>query len=156
MAITGGRPHNRRIVAHLMVRDTSRAIEFYQQAFGAEVLYQALLPGGKALHAHLRIADSVILVSEEYMGRPEEASAEREVAGARVILELYVDDVDVAVERAKAVGATEALAIAPSFYGDRYGQLLDPFGHVWGLATVQETLTPEEIEQRMTEHFGLN
>jgi uncharacterized glyoxalase superfamily protein PhnB len=120
------------------------------------VLYQALLPGGKVLHAHLQIADSVVLVSEEYMGRPEEASPEREVGGATVLLELYVDDVDVAFERAKAAGATEKLAIAPDFYGDRYGQLLDPFGHVWGLATVQETLTPEEIERRMTEHFGLN
>ncbi|HZF09948.1 MAG TPA: VOC family protein [Thermoanaerobaculia bacterium] len=156
MAIAGGRPHNRRIVAHLMVRDTSRAIEFYQQAFGAEVLYQALLPGGKALHAHLRIADSVVLVSEEYRGRPGEASAEREAGGAAVLLELYVDDVEAAFERAKAAGAMEKSAIALDFYGDRYGQLADPFGHVWGLATVQETLTPEEIDHRMTEHFGLN
>lgn len=166
MAIQGGRPDDRRIVAHLIVRDAAQAVEFYRQAFGAEVLYQAPVPGGKVLHAHLRIAGSVIMISEENMGMPEEAYAGREVgiptrspqrfAGTTVILELYVDDVDAAFRRALAAGATVKSPVALAFYGDRYGQLVDPFGHVWALATVAETLSPEEVERRMMEHFGLN
>ena len=72
-----------------------------------------------------------------------------------MILELYVDDVDAAYSRAIEAGATPKIPVANAFYGDRYGQLTDPFGHVWALATPFEQLTAAEVDRRAMEHFGL-
>jgi uncharacterized glyoxalase superfamily protein PhnB len=165
MAIRGARPNERRIVAHLIVRNVEQAIAFYGRAFGAEVLYRsALPPDARPLHAQLRIADSYLLVSEENMGMPEETYARYEsgmktrspeaLRGTSVILELYVDDADAAFARAVAAGAVAKIPLANAFYGDRYGQLVDPFGHVWALATVVETLDASEVDARAARQFG--
>jgi PhnB protein len=165
MAIRGARPDERRIAAHLIVRDLEKAIDFYRRAFGAEVLYRsAIPPESRVLHAQLKIADSYVLVSEENMGLPEEVYSRFEtgvktrspqtLAGTTVILELYVDDVERAFQRAVEAGARPKIPVANAFYGDRYGQLVDPFGHVWALAKVLETLTAREVDERAAAHFG--
>ena len=165
MAIRGARPNERRIAAHLIVRNLEKAIDFYRRAFGAEVLYRsAIPPDARTLHAQLRIEDAYVLVSEENMGMPEEVYARHETGwktrspetfrGTSVILELYVDDVDRAFRRAVEAGATPRLPVANAFYGDRYGQLADPFGHVWALATVLETLDAAEVDARAARQFG--
>ena len=164
MAIRGARPDERRISAHLIVRSLEKAIDFYRRAFGAEVLYRSVLPpDGRTLHAQLRVADSVVLLSEENMGMSEETYARFETGvrtrspetlrGSSVILELYVDDVDAAFQRAIEAGARPKIAVANAFYGDRYGQIVDPYGHVWALATALETLSPQEVDRRAAEHF---
>lgn len=107
MAIEGARPNDRRVVAHLLVRNLENAIDFYRRAFGASELYRSTSgPGGKVLHAHLAIGGSVVMFSEENMAMPEEVWARHEVGmrtrspqslrGTSVILEMYVDDVDAA------------------------------------------------------------
>ena len=165
MAIRGARPEERRIAAHLIVRNLEKAIEFYQRAFGAEVLYRSAIPqGSRPLHAQIKIAESFVLVSEENMGMPEEVYARFETGsktrspetlrGTSVILELYVEDVDRAFQRAVEAGARSKIPVANAFYGDRYGQLVDPFGHVWALATVRETLSAREVDERAAEQFG--
>ena len=165
MAIRGARPNERRISAHLIVRSLEKAIDFYGRAFGAEVLYRsAIPPDARVLHAQLRIGDSYVLVSEENMGMPEETYARYEsglktrspetLRGTTVILELYVEDVDRAFRRALDAGAAAKLPVANTFYGDRYGQLVDPFGHVWALATVVETLDAAEVDARAARQFG--
>ena len=165
MAIRGARPDERRIAAHLIVRNLERAIDFYRRAFGAEVLYRSAIgPESRALHAQMKIADSFVLVSEENMGMPEQVYSRFETGvrtrspetlrGTSVILELYVEDVDRAFRRALEAGATAKIPVADAFYGDRYGQLIDPFGHVWALATVLETLTASEVDGRAATHFG--
>ena len=165
MAIRGARPDERRIAAHLIVRDLEKAIDFYRRALGAEVLYRSTVPpGSRVLHAQLRVADSYVLVSEENMGMPEEVYARFETGsktrspetlrGTSVILELYVDDVDAAFRRAVEAGARPKIPVANAFYGDRLGQLVDPFGHVWAFATVRETLDAREVDARAAEHFG--
>ncbi len=162
MAIQGARANDRRIAAHLIVRNLANAIDFYERAFGAEVLYRsAIPPDSRVLHAQLKVADSYVLVSEENMGMPEEVYARLETGvktrspqtlkGTSVILELYVDDVDRAFRRAIEAGAEPKIPVAEAFYGDRYGQLVDPFGHVWALATVLETLTAREVDERAAE-----
>jgi uncharacterized glyoxalase superfamily protein PhnB len=162
MAIQGARANERRIAAHLIVRSLEKAIDFYRRAFGAEVLYRsAIPPDSRVLHAQLKVADSYVLVSEENMGMPEEVYARLEsgvktrspqtLKGTSVILELYVDDVDRAYRRAIEAGAEPKIPVADAFYGDRYGQLADPFGHVWALATVLETLTAREVDERAAE-----
>lgn len=156
MAIKGGRPVTGQISPHLIVRDGASAVAFYQRAFGAEELYRSEMPGGVGIHAQLRIADSVILVSDEDLSRRPEAkvASPETLGGTAVLLELYVDDVDAWFERAVQAGATETMPPADTFYGDRYGWLTDPFGHVWSLATAKEVIPPEEIAARMQEYVN--
>jgi len=151
MSITGARPNDRRISPHLIVRDGDAAIAFYGRAFGATVLYRSPMPAGVGIHAQLRIGESTVLIStESLMHEPElHVRAPESLGGSATILELYVDDVDAAFQRAVAAGATPTLLPTDQFFGDRYGQLRDPFGHVWALATAQQELTPEEIAARM-------
>ena len=159
MAIKGGRPNDRQVAAHLFLLDLSRAMEFYQSAFGAEVRYVSAVQGSPVMHAHLRVGDSSILLSREHPGmekRLVEASrlgirlqAPESSGATGVVLELYVPDVEGVFAKAVAAGAEVRMPIQRTFFGDRYGQLTDPFGHVWGLATVEEVITPEEVGRRM-------
>jgi uncharacterized glyoxalase superfamily protein PhnB len=152
VAITGGRPNTRQIAPHLIVRDGARAVEFYKRAFGAEELYRSEMPGGIGLHAQLRIADSTVLVSDENMQQHPKVRvrAPATLGGTCTLLELYVDDVDAWYARAVEAGATASMPPADTFFGDRYGWVSDPFGHIWSLATVKETLTPQQIADRMS------
>lgn len=164
MAILGGRPDERRVVAHLMVPNGREAADFYRRAFGAELLYASEIPGGRIVHAHLRVGDSVIMVTEERLQEEgEAASSERAqvkllspktLGGTTTMLEMYVDDVDQAFPRALEAGAHIVLEPQDMFYGDRYGILADPFGHLWAVATVRETLTPEEVSRRAMALFA--
>ena len=159
MAIKGGRPNDRQVKAHLFLLNLGKAIEFYKAAFDAEVRYVAQMPGGPVMHAHLGIGDSTVLLSREH---PEIENAlvdathrgirlkAPESSGATgVVLELYVPDVEAVFAKAVAAGAEVRVPIQRTFFGDRYGQLTDPFGHVWGLATVEEEIAPEEVAGRM-------
>jgi PhnB protein len=156
VSILGARPNNRQICPHLLVRDGEAAIEFYRRVFGAEELYRSPMPTGVGIHAQLRIGDSVILVStENLMHNPDlRVRAPETLGGSSSILELYVDDVDATYRRAIEAGASETLAPSDTFFGDRYGQLRDPAGHVWGLATVKEELSPQQIAERMARLGG--
>src|SRR5919204_4888380 len=106
MAIKGARPDTRQIAPHLIVRGGARAVDFYTRAFGAEQLYRSEMPSGIGLHAQLRIADSVVLVSDENLQQHPEAQIKgpETLGGTCVLLELYVDDVDAWFERAVAAG----------------------------------------------------
>jgi PhnB protein len=150
MSIRGGRPNDDRISPHLLVRDGEAAIAFYRQAFGAVDLYRSPMPGGAGLHAQLRIGGSTVMISTESLTHVPDLGvrAPQTLGAATAILELYVDDVDAVYRRAIAAGATATLPPHEQF-GDRYGQLRDPFGHVWGLATVKEELTPEQIAEQV-------
>lgn len=160
MAIKGARPEHRRITPHLLVADTDKAVDFYRRAFGAELLYLSPLPTGEHLHAHVRIADTIVMLTQEDAGGGPATHAGARVAspeslgGTTVIFELYVDDVDRFVQRAVSSGARERLPVSDTFWGDRYGWVQDPFGYIWALATVIEELTPKEVEDRMIRVFA--
>ena len=164
MSIKGGRPDERRVVAHLMVRDGREAVDFYGRALGATLLYKSELPGGRVVHAHMRLGHSVIMLTEEMLHESGQPPAEERfgvrlaspasLGGTTVMLEMYVDDVDVSFERATAAGARTIVPPQVMFYGDKYGILQDIFGHCWALATVVETLTPEEVTRRAMERFA--
>ena len=156
MAIKGARPNTRQIAPNLIVRDGRRALRFYQEAFQAEVTYLSEMPGGIGLHAQLRVADSFVLVSTENMQRHPESRtrAPETLRGISVLLELYVDDVDGWFSRAVAAGAQPTMPPADTFFGDRYGWVTDPSGHIWALATVKEELTADEIGERMRGAMG--
>jgi uncharacterized glyoxalase superfamily protein PhnB len=134
------------VTPYLTVREARRAIEFYRQAFGAVELFRMPGPGGKVMHAEIRIGDSIVMLTDE---APEMGSRSPEaLGGTPVSLYLYVPDVDAVVARAAQAGATVTTPVQNMFWGDRFGQVADPFGHRWSLATHVEDLAPEEIARR--------
>jgi len=156
MSIRGARgPQDRGVTPNLMVRGVSEAIEFYQRALGAEVLYRGTMPNGMTLHAQLRVGASFLLLSDEIMsheGMP--TGSPLKLGGTSAILEIFVDDVDAAFQRAINAGGKALGPVTDAFYGDRIGMFADPFGHIWTLATPKEVVTPEELYRRMLEHFS--
>lgn len=135
------------LTPYLVVRDGVRAIDFYKQSFGATELSRMAGPDGKIAHAELKIGDSIFMLSDEMMGNRSPQS----LGGSAVSIFLYVDDVDSVFNRAVSAGAKSDMLPADMFWGDRYGKLTDPFGHLWGIATHIEDVAPAEMEKRARE-----
>jgi uncharacterized glyoxalase superfamily protein PhnB len=145
----------RSVTPHLVVRDAARAIDFYEEALGAVEQMRVPGPEGKLLHAALRIGDSMVFLVDEFPEpREEGVGSPQQVGATTVTIHLFVDDVDAAVQRAAAAGAKVTLPPTDMFWGDRYGRLLDPFGHSWSLATHVQDLTPEEIQRNMARELA--
>jgi PhnB protein len=142
----------RTITAHLPVKGGAKAIEFYQKAFGAELKSQSPMPGGGIIHAELRIGDSAFFLADEMPQSP--AKAPTSVGAATVMMTIFVADCDALFKRAIAAGARELSPPTDMFWGDRYSQIVDPFGHVWALATHKEDITPEEMQKRSAAFFS--
>ena len=142
------------VTPHLVVKGASQAIEFYKRAFGAEEIKRLPGPDGKSLiHAELKIGNSRLLLVDEF---PEmDCRGPRSVGGSPVSIHMFVDDVDAAFDKALAAGAEVRMPLADQFWGDRYGVLTDPFGHIWSIvATHREDLTPQEIGKRAQTAFS--
>jgi PhnB protein len=151
MAIQGGRPNNRQVVPYLMVRDGRAALDFYQKAFGAKVLYQAPMPGMPGIFAQFKIGESYLQLTDLPAHDPKGPRSPETLGGTSVVLEMYVDDVDKSFAHAVEVGGTPILPPTDMFFGDRYCWVGDPWGHVWALATVREALTEGEVQRRAEE-----
>ena len=136
----------RTVTPHLVIKGAAAAIEFYKRAFGAEVLARMDGPGGSVGHAELKIGDSTIFLADEFPGGPTKSP--QTLGGTTASLHLYVPDVDAAFKQAIAAGGREIMAVTDMFWGDRFGQLQDPFGHNWSIATRKEILTPKETDER--------
>ena len=131
---------------HLIVTDSAQAIDFYKRAFGAEELLRVDGPEGKVAHAELKIGDSIIMLSDEMPGCTMRSP--QSLGGTAVDIFLYVKDVDHVFNQAVGAGAKVAMPLNNMFWGDRYGQVTDPFGHFWSLATHKEDVHPEELRKR--------
>jgi PhnB protein len=134
------------LTPYLTVKDAPRAIEFYKQAFGAEVLSIHYAPDRRIMSAHLKIGDSILLLNEEFaeMG----AKSPLSLGDSPVTVHIYVEDVDKLFKQAQAAGVKVEMPLMDMFWGDRYAQVVDPFGHKWSMATHKEDLAPAEIEKR--------
>lgn len=131
---------------YLIVDAGARALEFYQKAFGAEVLMRIGAPGGGIGHAEIAIGGARVMLADEY---PEIGyRSPRALGGTPVSIHLYVEDADAMVRRAEQAGAKVQRPVADQFYGDRNGTIEDPFGHVWTFATRKEDLTVAQMEER--------
>lgn len=155
MAIEGSVPTEGSIVPHLVVSDAAAALEFYERAFAAKVLYRSPSPTGRGEHIHLKVWSALIQVSTEEadyrrskLQGPLLASPET-LQGSTCVFQVRVPDVDAAYERAIDQGALPALPPTDMFWGDRYGWIRDPFGHMWALSTVKEVLTAGQVEERL-------
>lgn len=132
------------LTPQLTVNDVDAAIAFYTTALGAQKLFT--LPGadGKTMHGEIKIGDSIVMIDAE---NPQGKSP-LTLGGTPATLMVYVEKVDEAYAAAIAAGAKQEQPVQDQFWGDRYGELSDPFGHRWALATHTEDLTPEQMQQR--------
>lgn len=135
------------ITPHLVCAGAAKAIEFYKAAFGAQETGRLAGPDGKIMHASVKIGDSHVMLVDE---APEwGALSPKTLKGTPVTIHLYVDDVDAVYAQAVKAGATPAMPVQDMFWGDRYGTVLDPFGHSWSIATHKQDLSYEEIRANM-------
>ncbi|MBI3554441.1 MAG: VOC family protein [Elusimicrobia bacterium] len=138
----------------LCVNNAASALDFYKRAFGASELMRMPGPGGKIMHAKIKIGDSIIFVSDEFPEMPNSCRAPQTLKGATSAVYLYVEDVDASFAQAVKAGGKVNMPLTDMFWGDRYGQIQDPFGHIWALATHKEDLTPEQMKKRQQEQFA--
>ncbi len=134
------------VTPHLIVAGAADAVEFYQQAFGAREISRLRGPRGKLMHVEMHVGTSRFLLADEFPERG--ALGPRAIGGSPVAIHLYVEDADATFERAIAAGAKAIVPLENAFWGDRYGQIEDPFGHRWSIASRIEDLTREEILTR--------
>jgi uncharacterized glyoxalase superfamily protein PhnB len=144
------------LIPHLVCSPCTEAIEFYKKAFGAEEVYRLPAPDGKRImHAQIRIGKSPVFLVDDF---PEfcggKASTATALKGTPVSIHRYVEDCDAAIKRAQDAGATVQMPAADMFWGDRYGVVVDPFGHKWSFATHVKDLTPAEMQSAMKEAFA--
>jgi PhnB protein len=142
------------VTPYLIVKGAADALDFYQKAFGAEERMR-MENKGMIMHAEVKIGDSVVMVADEVpdMGY----LAPQTAGGTPVSLMIYVKDVDKVFDRAIAAGAKEKRPVNNEFYGDRVGTLVDPYGHVWSIATHVEDVPADEMDRRfrdMTKKMG--
>ena len=130
----------------LTVRGAANAIEFYKKAFGAQEINRFLgLDGKSIMHAEIKIGDSRIMLNDEQpqMG----ALSPQSVGGPSSGIFLYVENTDDVFNRAISAGAKSQMAPMDAFWGDRFRSIVDPFGHVWAIATRKKDMTPDEVKQ---------
>ena len=140
------------LTPHLVCAGAADAITFYVKAFNAVEVVRLPGPQGKLMHACIQIGDSALMLVDE---SPEWSMlGPIALKGSPVTIHLYVEDVDVVVAQAVAVGARVTMPLADMFWGDRYAQLEDPFGHLWSVATHKRDVSPEEMKQAMAKMGG--
>jgi PhnB protein len=140
------------VTPYLYVRNGNAALDYYKRALGATELMRMPDPQGKIMHAELQIGDSRIMLSDETPERGQRSP--QTLGGSPMGIHLYVDNVDALVKRAVDAGGKLLSPVQDHFYGDRSGQIEDPFGHTWFISTHTEDVSPEEMEQRMAKAFS--
>lgn len=133
------------ITPHLVCRDAAKAIEFYQQAFGAVEYGRLPTPDGKLMHALINIGGACLMLVDEFVDQG--VFSPLGLNGSPVTIHLYVTDADATFAKAVAAGAKVTMPLADMFWGDRYGRLLDPFGHQWSVATHIRDVSPAEMAE---------
>jgi PhnB protein len=140
---------------HLFVSNAAAAIDFYKQAFGAEELARHAAPDGKRLmHAALLVNGTTLMLCDDFPEyRGGKGSTPEAIGGSPVILHLQVKDADAAFNQAVAAGAKVAMPVADQFWGDRYGQITDPFGHTWSIGAKVRNVSEKEVQEAAKAHF---
>ncbi len=140
------------VTPYIVVTSAAQAIEFYRKAFGAENTVCMKSPDGKIMHAEIKIGNSIVMLGEEspQMGCVAPVSQK----GSTVSFYIYVRDADAAFQQAVKAGAETVMPVSDMFWGDRHGQVKDPFGHRWSLATHKEDLTDGQIRERAMKAFA--
>jgi PhnB protein len=136
------------VTAYLSVMGGLAAIEFYKKAFGAHEVARRVTPNGKLIHGQLRIGDSMVFLSDIFPD--SETAAPSSIGTTTVTLHIYSENVDALWDRAVAAGAKVSQPLENQYWGERYGKLLDPFGHHWTLS-MRVKMPREEMEAKQVE-----
>jgi PhnB protein len=140
------------LTVHMNVDGAAKYVDFLKAAFGAEEKHRSLGPGGKIMHATVKIGDSLLMLADDFskeFGMPPFVTG-----NFPFVINLYVEDADAAWAKALAAGCEVKFPIADQFWGDRYGQVKDPAGFVWAISSAIEQVSPEELEARQAKAFG--
>ena len=140
------------ITPHLVVRDAARAAEWYRAALGAEERGRIEVPGGKLLQVDLAFGNATVMLADEF---PDlDVLSPLSIGGTATVLHLVTDDVEALWQQAVEAGAEIRQPLGDAFWGERYGQIVDPFGHRWGLAQHVRDVSREEIAAAAAALFG--
>ncbi|MEY2427907.1 MAG: PhnB protein [Verrucomicrobiota bacterium] len=140
------------ITPHLVVSDAAKAIEFYKQAFGAKEAERMMTPDGKGvMHAQVKIGNSVVMLGSEF---PPHCLSPKSRGGTSVTLHIYVENADASFDHAVKAGCQGKRPRADQCGGDRDGQVEDPVGHVWSIATHKQDLTKEQLAEKAKAFFA--
>ncbi len=144
------------LIPHLVCDSCSEAIEFYKKAFGAEEVSRLPAPDGRRImHASIRIGGSFVFLNDDF---PEycdgKSQSPKGLSGTPVTMHHYVENCDTAIKRAEDAGAKVQMPPRDMFWGDRYGVVVDPYGHKWSFATHIKDVTPAESQAAMKEMFS--
>jgi len=145
------------VIPHLVVEGAAEAIDFYTEAFGAEDVATAPSPdGSKIMHAEFRIGSSIIFLADDFpeMSEDGRGRSPKVLANSPVTIHQYTTDVDAAVEKARAAGATVTMEPEEMFWGERYATLTDPFGHHWSFSSVVREVSEEEMAEAAKQAFS--
>ena len=139
------------ITPHIVVGDAAAAADWYKQILGAEERNRIEVPGGKLMQVELRFGASAVMLADEFL----EAGvlSPLSIGGTATVLHLYTDDVDAIWNGALDAGAEVRQPLHDAFWGERYGQITDPFGHRWGLAQHQREVPLDELEEAAAAMF---
>ena len=137
------------VTPYLVIKGAAQAIEYYKKVFGAAEHVRMNGPDGKVGHAELKIGNSFIMLADENPAMGPGHNSAATIGASPVSLYVYLPDVDHVIQRATAEGAKILKPVQTQFYGDRNGFIQDPFGHLWGIATHVEDVSPKEMEERM-------
>jgi PhnB protein len=143
------------VIPHLVCDPCCEAIEFYKKAFGAEEVQRISEPGGRIMHAEMRIGGARFFLVDDFKEYHDgQSQTPLGLKGTPVILHRFVADCDAAIDRARLAGATVKMSPQDMFWGDRYGIVTDPFGHQWSLASRVNDLTADQIQQATNAAFA--
>lgn len=145
-------PVEHTITPHIVVRDAARAADWYVQALGAEERGRIPVPNGRYMQIELRWGDSAVMIADEFpeMGVLSPLS----IGGQYGALAIHTDDVEALWQRAVEAGAEIFLPLQDVFWGDRHGEIIDPFGHKWALAQHVRDVPADEIRSAAAAMFG--
>jgi len=140
------------ITPHLVVSDAARAAAWYAEALGAQERGRIEVPGGKLMQVELDLGGATVMLADEFPDLG--VLSPLAIGGTATVLHLVVDDVEAVWQRAVDGGAEVRQPLGDAFWGERYGQIVDPFGHRWGLAQHVRDVPREEVQRAATELFG--
>jgi uncharacterized glyoxalase superfamily protein PhnB len=130
----------------LTIKGASKGIEFYKEAFSAKELMRFPGPDGKSIiHAEIKIGDSIIMLNDE--SQEMGCLSPQSVGGPSSGIFLYVKNADNTFNKAISAGAKSQMPMMDAFWGDRFGSIVDPFGHVWSISTRKKNMTPKELKK---------
>ncbi|RCS50513.1 VOC family protein [Bremerella cremea] len=141
------------LIPHLVCDPCCEAVEFYKQAFGAEEKFRLPMEGStKLMHCEMTIGGKSFFMADDFPEYCEgTSSSPKSLGGTPVTIHRYVPDCDAAIAQAQKAGATVKMPATDMFWGDRYGVVIDPFGHTWSFGTAQREVSPEELSNAVKE-----